>query len=106
MNRLSSTRVASLRPRWAASPLLSAAIPAPVLSIDSFGLTSGPVWKVKRGYNHSVVVPRIGLVVAPTNRALDYRNSAGVGRTARTFWAAKLAHRLPMKTKGGNSLLG
>jgi hypothetical protein len=40
-------------------------------SIDSFGLTAGPAWTVKR---HSVVAPRIGLVVAPTNRALDYRN--------------------------------
>jgi hypothetical protein len=68
--------------------------PALVLSIGSFGLTEGPAWTVQRVHNHSLVAPRIGPVIAPTNRALDHKNSAGAGRTlARTAWVVKLADR-------------
>ena len=43
----------------------------------------------------------------PVNVRVGYRNSAGAGHTARTFWAATVVAHLPMKsTKGDNSLLG
>ena len=50
---------------------------------------------------------QVALRVAPVIVPASYRNSAGAGHTARTFWAARVADHLPMKsTKGGNSLLG
>jgi hypothetical protein len=55
-------------------------------------------------HNHSTA-GRIGPVIVPTGMAVDHKSSKAVDRMlARTVGAVTVADRLPMKTKGGNSL--
>jgi hypothetical protein len=68
-------------------------------------LIAGPASTVKQARKRSVAAPHIDPMIVPTNKALDYKSSDAADRMlARIVAAVTRADRLPMKTKGGNSL--